>query len=142
MTVLARERPMRLNGFRVALWIVQVLLAAAFFVVGFAKAVQPIDELAQQMAWVTAVPSGLVRFIGVMEIAGAVGLVLPAATRIAPLLTPIAALGLLLVMVLAAGFHLLRGEIAALPLNFVLGALAAFVMWGRFKKAPIPARHG
>jgi putative oxidoreductase len=73
----------------------------------------------------------LLRFIGVAELAGGLGLILPAATRIRPMLTPLAALGLATIMTLAFVFHIQRGEWDALPVNAVLGALAAFVAWGR-----------
>lgn len=83
----------------------------------------------------------LTRFIGVMEVLGALGVLLPAATRIRPGLTPLAALGLFTIMVLATGVHVVRGDIAtALPVVGSLGALAAFVAWGRGKKAPIAPR--
>jgi len=72
--------------------------------------------------------------------AGALGLILPAVTRIRPKLTAAAGLGLVTVMVLAAAFHLSRGEAQVLPLNLTLGALAAFVAWGRSRKAPILPR--
>jgi hypothetical protein len=119
---------------------VQVLLAAAFGMAGVMKTTVPITELAHKMVWPGVVPAALVRFIGVSELAAALGLVLPAATRVRPMLTPIAAGGLVLVMALAAAFHLSRGEAQMLPFNLVLGALAAFVAWGRMKKAPISAR--
>jgi putative oxidoreductase len=76
------------------------------------------------------VPRWLVRFIGTSELLGALGLILPAAMRIKPALTGFAALGLLTIMVLAALFHVSRGEFGMLPINSVLGALAAFVAWG------------
>jgi hypothetical protein len=116
------------------------LLGLAFASGGFMKATQPIAELAQKMVWPGAVPEGLVRFIGVSELLGGVGLILPAATRIMPALAALAGAGLALVMLLALGFHATRGEMHALPINFVLGGLAAFVAWGRSKKAPIVAR--
>jgi len=81
-----------------------------------------------------------VRFIGASELAGALGLVLPAATRVKPLLTPLAALGLVTVMLLAIAFHLSRGEVSALPLNLAFAALSAFVAWGRLKRVPIRSR--
>ncbi len=80
------------------------------------------------------------RFIGAAELAGAIGLILPAATRILPKLTALAATGLVLVMILASGYHFLHGEAARTPVNFLLGGLAAFVAWGRFGRAPILAR--
>jgi hypothetical protein len=82
-------------------------------------------------------PLAVVRFIGVSELLGAMGLILPAATKIKPFLTPLAALGLLTIMILAMAFHLSRGEVQATPINIVLGGLAAFVAWGRTKKVPV-----
>jgi putative oxidoreductase len=122
------------------LWSVQALLALAFVMAGFMKLTTPLDQLGAAMPWVTAVPGALVRFIGLAELAGGLGLVLPAATRIRPILTPIAAAGLVVVMVLAALLHVARGELAALPVNLVLGGLATLVAWGRTARAPIAAR--
>jgi uncharacterized membrane protein YphA (DoxX/SURF4 family) len=124
----------------IALWIVQVLLALAFGMAGFMKLTAPVAELAQKMIWPGAVPPALVRFIGASELLGAIGLVLPAATRIRPGLTALAGAGLTLVMVLAAVFHLSRGEAKMLPINLVIGGLAAFVAWGRARRAPIAPR--
>lgn len=104
------------------------------------KATQPIPELAVKMVWANDIPEALVRFIGVSEVLGGLGLVLPAATRIKPMLTPLAALGLAAIMLLAALFHLVRAEFAAIVTNVVLGGLAMFVAWGRTKKAPILPR--
>lgn len=131
----------RRNGWiHIALWIVQGLLAAAFGFAGVLKLTAPIPELAAQMGWPGDIPGLLVRFIGLSELAAALGLVLPAALRIRPMLTPLAAAGLVVVMTLAAGFHGMRGEPEALPINLALGALAAFVAWGRFRKVPIASR--
>jgi len=124
----------------IALWIVQVLLALMFGFAGSMKLFTPIDELAKTMAWVTE-QAGLVRFIGVAELLGALGLLLPAATRIKPGLTPLAAAGLATIMVLAAGFHAMRGEWGAIGTNALLFALAAFVVWGRTQRHPIPPRR-
>lgn len=128
------------RGFHLALWIVQILLATAFGLSGFAKMSAPIEQLSTMLAWATAVPEWLVRFIGVAEVAGALGLILPAATRVQPGLTPLAALGLATIMVLALLFHLSRGEVQALGINVILGGLAAFVCWGRARRAPIAPR--
>lgn len=126
------------KALHISLWVAQVLLAVAFGGAGLMKATQPIAELARQMVWPGDVPAALVRFIGTCELAGAIGLVLPSLTRIKPVLTAWAATGLAAVMVLALAFHISRGEAAqALPVNLTLGALAAFVAWGRFRKAPI-----
>jgi uncharacterized membrane protein len=128
------------KGWSIGLWTVQVLLAIAFGMAGAMKTFTPIEQLAQKLPWVTELPN-LVRFIGVSELAGALGLVLPAASRVRPVLTPIAALGLVVIMVLAAGFHIMRGEVQAVPINAVLGGLAALVAWGRLRKAPIAERR-
>jgi len=125
----------------VALWIVQLLLAAAFGMAGAMKLFTPIPELVTSLPWVTDVPAAMVRFIGLSELLGATGLVLPAATRIRPQLSALAGVGLVVVMLLAAGFHLSRGEGAMIAPNLVLGALAAFVAWGRTRKAPIAPRR-
>ena len=125
----------------IALWVVQLLLALAFGGAGLMKSSQPIDALVQNgMVWAADVPTAMVRFIGISELLGALGLILPAATRIRPGLTPLAACGILTIMILAMAFHLSRGEPQALPINLLLGGLAAFVAWGRTKKAPIPPR--
>jgi len=122
----------------ILLWLVQILLAAAFGMAGVMKATQPVDVLAANgIAWAPQVPLALVRFIGISELLGAVGLILPALTKIKPFLTPLAALGLLTVMILAMGFHVSRGEAGALPINIVLGGLAAFVAWGRASRVPV-----
>lgn len=116
-----------------------MLLGVAFAMAGFMKLVSPIDELARNMSWVYEARA-LVRFIGAAELLGALGLVLPSAMRIKPWLTPLAAVGLGVVMVLAMGFHATRGELETLPVNVALGGIAAFIAWGRWKKAPIPPR--
>lgn len=125
----------------IALWIVQVLLAFFFLMAGGNKLVTPIADLAQQIGpWVTEMPELLIRFIGLAEVAGALGLILPAATRIKPILTAFAADGLAIIMVLAALFHLTRSEYGPIAFNVVLFLLATFVFYGRWKLAPIAPR--
>ena len=116
-----------------------MLLAVAFGMAGFMKLVTPIEEMAKSMAWVNEARA-LVRFIGAAEVLGAIGLVLPSAMRIKPWLTPLAAVGLAVVMILAMGFHVTRGEAENLPVNLAIGGVAAFIAWGRWKKAPIASR--
>ena len=128
------------KALHISLWVAQVLLAVLFGMAGTMKTTTPIAQLVAKMAWAGAVPEALVRFIGASELAAALGIILPSATRIRPVLTPLAAGGLVLIMVLAAAFHISRGEAQLVPVNLVLGALAAFVAWGRSKKAPISAR--
>ena len=128
------------KGWHIGLWVAQVLLAVGFGMAGLMKLATPYADLAQKMAWAQHTPAALVKFIGVVELAGALGLILPAATRIKPFLTPLAASGLVVIMVLAIGLHVSIGEVPK-P-NFVLGGIAALVAWGRWRKAPISPRSG
>jgi len=121
----------------IALWVAQILLALAFGVAGASKIFMPLAELALQMSFVADSPAILVRFIGIVEVAGALGMILPALTRILPILTPLAALGFAIIQVLAIGVHASYGELAQmLPVNLILLALSVFVFWGRWKKLP------
>jgi uncharacterized membrane protein len=132
-------RPLR--ALHRTLWVVQLLLAAVFLLVGYTHAAAPIEVAVQRAPWVASLPVALVRFIGVVELAGALGILLPAATRIVPMLTPLAAVGLAAIMALAIPFHLLRGETSAVLLNLGLGSLAALVAVGRTRWAPITANR-
>ncbi len=100
----------------------------------------PVADLAKQIPWSAVVGLGLTRFIGACEFLGAIGLILPAATRIRPELTALAGALLAIVMTLASGYHVWRGEFQAVPITATLACLAAFVAWGRFRKAPILPR--
>ena len=140
MTTLAAETPKAHRGLNLALCVAQFVLATAYLLAGSMKAMQPIADLSLKMSWVTHVPPGLVRFIGISELTGAVGLLLPALTRIKPGLTTLAAAALTVVMVMAASFHVYLGEPALMVPSLVLGTIAAFVAWGRFTRAPIAPR--
>jgi hypothetical protein len=135
--IAAPERPR--GGLHIALWLAQGFLAFGFAMTGLVKVTTPIAELATQMPWVASLPL-LVRFIGVLELAGALGLILPTATGIKPVLTPLIASLVVVLMLLAAALHLLHGTVQAVPVNIILGAIAAFIVWGRLVKAPVPAR--
>lgn len=113
----------------IAYWIVAGLLAAFYLYAGGKKAVQSQEQLAPMMGWVDTVPMWLVRVIGVVEILGAAGLVLPPLTGIAPALAMASALGLLVLQVLAGALHLSRGEFKETGLNAALIALAAGAAW-------------
>jgi putative oxidoreductase len=130
------------NWWTIALWGAQVLLAVFFGMAGFMKLTQPIATLgAMGMGFVLDYPEALTRFIGIAEVLGALGMILPAATRILPWLTPLAALGFATIQVLAIGVHAMRGEtLTTLPVNLLLLALALFVLWGRWRKSPIASR--
>jgi hypothetical protein len=114
----------------IAYWIVAGLLALLYLYSGVVKVLQSQEKLAPMMAWAgTAIPMPGVRAIGVLEVLGAAGLILPPATGILPVLAVAAAIGLLVLQVLAIGFHLSRGEVKGLWLNIVLVVLAAVATW-------------
>jgi hypothetical protein len=116
------------------LWIVQALLALVFLFSGAMKLALPLDVLAQQVP----LPGALVRFIGLCETLGAVGLILPALLRIRPALTPLAATCLAVLMACATLLTpALVGQIGPAVLPLGLGLLAAFVAYGRSRLAPI-----
>ncbi|MEI2817045.1 MAG: DoxX family protein [Microthrixaceae bacterium] len=117
----------------IALWIVAGVLAAAFTAAGIPKLVVPRERLAEKMAWVTDATDAQVKLVGGLEIAGAIGLILPAALNIAPVLVPIAAIGLAAMMIGALAVHIRHREgLAAAAPAIVLGLLCVFVAWGRF----------
>ena len=116
----------------VALWVVQGLLAALFLFAGGAKLVLPLD----QMAGPVALPGWFLRFLGVAEVLGALGLVLPGLLRIRPGLTPLASAGLVIIMIGATVVTLAGGMVAVALMNVVVLLLAAFVAYGRWRLAP------
>jgi hypothetical protein len=117
----------------VLLWIVAGVLAAAFLGAGLMKLSQPSKKLADSgMGWVEDFSDGAVKGIGGLEVLGALGLILPAALNVAPVLVPVAATGLALIMAGAVTTHARRREPQLIVVNVVLLALAAFVAWGRF----------
>jgi hypothetical protein len=114
----------------IAYWIVAGLLALFYLYSGGIKVVQSQEKLAPMMAWAgTAIPMAGVRAIGIVEVLGAVGLILPPVTGVLPVLALAAAIGLAILQVLATAFHLSRGEKKDLWLNLALIALAAVVVW-------------
>lgn len=121
----------------IVLWVVQGVLALAFLLSGFLKGFTPLDGLKKNMAWVGDVPAGLVRLIGIAELLGALGLILPVATGIVPVLTIAAAVGLVLVMLSAAVFHASRKEYSTIGMNAVLLLLAAFIVVGHLVWVPL-----
>jgi uncharacterized membrane protein YphA (DoxX/SURF4 family) len=117
----------------IALWIVQWILAVMFMMVGMMKLMQPKEKMAEKMGWVEDFSQQRIRGIGFLEVMGALGVVLPGLTGIAPFLTAWAAAGLALTMVGALMTHIRRKEIVPMGvMNMMLFALAAFVAFGRF----------
>jgi putative oxidoreductase len=116
--------------------VLQVVLAAMYLMAGYQKAFGDLAVVVKSIFWVAYTPAPLVRFIGTCELLGAVGLILPAALKIRPQLTTLAAAGLSLIMLLANIMHIYRGEYYVLPMTLLLLAMAAFVAYGRWKLAP------
>ncbi|HEY8608362.1 MAG TPA: DoxX family protein [Noviherbaspirillum sp.] len=138
-TVVSNAAPGK--GIRITLWVAQFIVAAMFIMSGFMKLFTPIPELAQMMPWAGQYPTWFVRGIALVDLAGGIGILLPALTRIKPNLTVFAALGCAVLQVFAIVFHLSRGEAMVVPVNVVLLGLSVFVFWGRSRKAPILPRN-
>ncbi len=119
------------------LWIVRILLALAFLLTGWTKVVTPIVQLKSYMIWITALPLGLVRAIGIVEVLGAIGLILPVLTGIGPWLTIAAASGLALVMGGATVFHIARKEYRETVLTLMLLIVTLFVAVGHVAWVPL-----
>lgn len=115
-----------------ALWIIQALLALLFLFAGGAKLVMPIEEMTKQVA----LPGLFLRFIAVCEVIGAIGLVLPWLLGIRPGLTPLAAAGLVIIMIGATALTLMTGDILMALFPAVVGLLCVFVAYGRWRLAP------
>ena len=116
-----------------ALWIVQALLAALFLFAGGMKLVLPLEK----MTGPVPLPGGFLRFIGMAEVLGALGLILPGLLRIRPGLTPLAAAGLTIIMIGATAIGLAVGDVAMTLIPLAVGLLAAFVAYGRWRLVPL-----
>ena len=129
----------RRSTLNIVLWVVQVLLALLFLWAGGMKLVLPLEKLAGPVA----LPGAFVRFIGVAELLGGLGLILPGLLRIRPGLTPLAAAGLVIIMIGAVVITLMGGggAVAMAAIPAVTGLLAAFVAYGRWRLAPHRSRH-
>ncbi len=114
-----------------ALWIVQGVLALAFLAAGVPKLVMSAAQMAAPGP--IQLPVLFIRFIGVCEILGALGMIIPGATGIARWLTPLGAAGLVVIMIGATVVNLVDGPAVAAPATAVLGLLAATVAWGRWR---------
>lgn len=122
----------------VLLWIIQILLALLFLFSGVVKLVTPVAEMTKQM--VVPLPGLFLQFIGVCEVLGAVGLVLPALLRIKPSLTPFAALCLAVITLGATGVTLAGGAVMLAVFPLIVCLLCVLVAYGRFKLAPVRAK--
>lgn len=123
----------------IILWILQFLLGIYFFVMGIVHFIVP-SSLPTPMGWVYDVPPALHYFSGTAEILAGLGLVLPGLTRIQTRLTPVAALGLVAVMVGAAVWHFARNEYWNIVVNLILAGFAGFTAYGRWRLSPLKAK--
>ncbi|HSF43819.1 MAG TPA: DoxX family protein [Thermoanaerobaculia bacterium] len=132
------EAPPRRSTLNVVLWVLQVLLGLLFIWAGGMKLVMPLEKLAGPVD----LPGWFVRFIGVVELLGGLGLILPGLLRIRTGLTPLAAAGLVIVMIGAVGITLAGGgETAAMAvIPAVTGLLAAFIAYGRWRLVPLRSK--
>lgn len=121
----------------ISLWVVQILLGAMFLMAGFMKLTQPAEQLIQTLPWVADMSIAMVKFIGMSEILGGLGLILPTALKIVPHLTVYAAYGICLIMLLASALHFSRGEWSNIAVNACICFMAYFIAWGRSTKAVI-----
>lgn len=119
------------------LWILQILLAALFAVAGAFKLLNSKSDLAGRMTWVEEFPEQGVLLIGWAELTGAIGLLIPALTGVAPLLVPVAASGLALMQLGALAVHSARGENQMILNNAAILVVCLFVSWGRFAPSPL-----
>ena len=121
----------------IALWIVQALLAALFLFAGVMKFVMPVEEMTRQMP---GMPGWFLHFIGVVEVLGGLGLVLPGLLRVKTGLTSLAAAGLVIIMIGATVIGFMIGPASGALIPLVLGLLAAFVAYGRWRLVPHPEK--
>ena len=125
----------------ITLWIVQGLIASLMLMNAYMKLAMPISELSGVYKWTGELPEKIVRLLGVIDLLGGVGIILPALLKIKPSLTPLAAVGIILLMISATIFHTSRGESSVITFNIIVILLAGFVAWGRHKKLPILTRQ-
>lgn len=118
--------------FNVTLWVIQVVLALLFLFAGGMKLVLPIEALAGPVA----LPGWFLRFIGLAEVCGAIGLIAPGLLRMRDFLTPLAASGLVIIMIGATAITAVGPVPASAFIPFSVGGLAALVAWGRFRRTP------
>ena len=116
----------------IALWSIQGLLSAAFLIGAAMKIFMSIPRLSAMWPWAGALSPVSVRTIGVVDMLGGLGVVLPMLTHTLPQLTVLAAIGCVALQICAIAFHASRKELDALPVNFVLLPMAAFIVWGRW----------
>lgn len=134
---MSKKKSKRLH---ITLWVAQFVLGLTFSMAGIMKIITPVSALQNYLSWVNEIPEWLL-FIGVAELLGGIGLLLPSLLNIYPRISAFAAIGLLIIMILAAGYHLLYQEYSSIPIYIVFGSLSYFIAWGRIKAVPLPFNH-
>jgi hypothetical protein len=129
------------RAFAISLWIFQVVLGVFLCLIGTLKFSAPLHSVRAIVPWTPTMPPWLIRSTGAMDLLGGMGVVLPSATRILPVLTPWAALGVMTLQFSAIVFHIARGEMWVILLNGFLFVLAVLVLWGRSVGAPVASRN-
>lgn len=122
-----------------ALWVLQWLFGVYFLAIGIVHFVVP-EGLPAQLAWMYELNDTLHAVTGIAEILGGLGLILPSLTRIRPELTPLAGLGLIVIMVGAVVWHVDRGEMLNVGINVLNAAILAYIVYGRWRLVPIEPR--
>jgi putative oxidoreductase len=129
------------KSLNITIWIVQGITATLMVISAFMKIATPISKLSARWKWTGELPETVVRLLGVLDLLGGIGIIVPALLKIKPGLTPLAALGVVLLMTSASVFHISRGEASVIGFNIILMLLASFIAWGRYKKLPILTRQ-
>jgi len=124
------------KALNIILWVAQIILASSLIWASMLKLFQPVAQLAVMWPWVAQVPVALVKFTGIVDLSGALGLILPQLIRFKPKLTPITAICIIVLMICASIFHIRRGEASVIGVNIGFAIIAAFIAWGRFTKTP------
>jgi uncharacterized membrane protein YphA (DoxX/SURF4 family) len=125
----------------VTLWVAQLILATSFIWAGMMKLFQPVEKLSEMWLWTSQVPVAVLKFTGIVDVLGGIGLILPSLLRIKPKLTLLTAVAIIVLMVCASIFHISRGEASQIGANIVFAIIAAFIAWGRLKKASIAPEY-
>jgi uncharacterized membrane protein YphA (DoxX/SURF4 family) len=125
------------KALHVALWVAQLVLATSFIWAGLMKLFQPVEKLSEMWLWTSQVPVALLKFTGIVDLLGGIGLILPSLLRIKPKLTLLTAVAIIVLMACASIFHIARGEASQIGANIIFAIIAAFIAWGRFRKTPI-----
>ncbi len=129
------------TALNIALWVAQVVLATSFIWAGMMKLFQPIEKLSEMWLWTSQVPVELLKLTGIVDLLGGIGLLLPSLLRIKPKLIPMTAIAIIVLMVCASIFHIVRGESSQIGANIVFALIAAFIAWGRLLKVQITAKY-